>query len=64
MTTFTNAALALALQGHGLTFHSILVDIPHDAAAIVVYILSAGSIYWVFKAGLKKPDSDEPEGQD
>lgn len=50
-------AAVMNLQGH-LTLHSVLVDIPHDAAAIVVYALSAGAIAWVIKAGLRKPDPD------
>lgn len=61
--TIMNAAAVLASQGHGLTLHSILTDIPHDAPAIVVYLLSAGSLFWVFKAGLKKGDQPPPDGQ-
>jgi hypothetical protein len=64
MSVLNLAAAAVLLQSHPLSLHSILVGIPHNAAAIVVYILSGGSIYWVFKAGLKKPDSEEPEQQD
>lgn len=64
MSILNLAAAAVLLQGHHLTLHSVLVGIPHDAAAIVVYILSAGSIFWVFKAGLKKPDGQGPEQQD
>ena len=58
MTDFLMVTAGLGIQGH-LTLHSILVDIPHDAAAIVVYALSAAAIFWVFKAGLKKPEPDD-----
>lgn len=54
---------AILLQEQHLTLHSVLVDIPHDAAAIVVYLISAGAIGWVFKAGLAKPDTD-PSGKE
>jgi hypothetical protein len=57
LNTVMSAAI-VAAESH-LTLHSILVDIPHNAPAFVVYALSAGAIAWVFKAGLKKPDSDE-----
>lgn len=59
MMRFMHAAAAVLVQDRGLTLHDILVDIPHDAAAIVVYLLSAGAIFWVFKAGLKKPDAED-----
>ena len=63
MTYALNAATLLLVQEHHLTLHSILVDIPHDAAAIVIYVLSAAVIGWVLKAGLKKPDPDDtPQG--
>ncbi|MGK7312920.1 MAG: hypothetical protein ACN0LA_11845 [Candidatus Longimicrobiales bacterium M2_2A_002] len=60
MTPVTSAVIALLQEQH-LTLHSVLVGIPHDAAAIVVYLISAGAIGWVFKAGLAKPDHDESE---
>lgn len=58
MPNIMMSAAILAAESH-LTLHSILVDIPHDAPAFVVYALSAGAIAWVVKAGLKKPDPDE-----
>lgn len=61
MMRFTHAAAAVLLQDQGLTFHDILVGIPHDAPAIIVYLLSAGAIFWVFKEGLKKPDKEDPD---
>lgn len=62
MSVLTNAALALAVSGEGLTLHSILVDIPHDAAAFVVYALTIVSVGWVVKAGRQKPDGDAGDG--
>lgn len=51
-------AIALLQEDH-LTLHSVLADIPHDPAAIVVYIISAAAIRWVLKAGLRK----QPPGE-
>jgi len=47
-----------ALAGDGLTFGKILADIPHDAAAIVVYLLIAVSIIVVWRAN--RPKADPP----
>lgn len=58
MLNIMMSTAAMTLQSH-LSLHGILVDIPHDAPAFVVYALSAGAIAWVFKAGLKKPDTDD-----
>lgn len=54
------SSAAILLQEHHLTLHSVLVDIPHDAAAIFIYIISAAAIGWVIKAGREKPDSEKP----
>jgi hypothetical protein len=43
---------------HGLTFREILADIPHDAAAIFVYLLVALSIVVVWRAN--RPKSGAP----
>lgn len=41
--------------GDGLTFGQILSDIPHDAAAVVIYLLTAVAVGWVVWANLKRP---------
>lgn len=38
----------------GLTLTSIVADIPHDPAAIVVYLVSAAAVGWVVIAGRRK----------
>lgn len=58
MTVLASSAILLA-QGHHLTLHRVLVNVPHDATAFIVYFISALSVGWVIKEGLKKPDPDQ-----
>lgn len=46
-------AAADAADPH-LTFTSVLQDIPHDPAAVAVYIMSAIAVGWVVIAGRRK----------
>ncbi|HEM46541.1 MAG TPA: hypothetical protein ENO23_05785 [Alphaproteobacteria bacterium] len=39
----------------GLTLGELLADIPHDAAAFVVYAMVLGSALFVWRAGRAKP---------
>lgn len=42
--------------GGGLTLSEVLSDIPHDPAAIVVYLMLAGSVLLIWRSGrTKKP---------
>lgn len=50
---------ATAAEPH-LTFMGVLRGIPHDAAAVFVYLLSAVSVVWVFIAGRRKGSSASP----
>lgn len=45
----------------GLTLVEVLSNIPHDPAAVVIYILSAGAIAWVLVAGTRGADSEKNE---
>lgn len=54
------AAVAQAADG-GLSFHDILVNIPHDASAFVVYVLMIGSVLLVLRAG-RSHGSEPPTG--
>lgn len=54
------AAVQAAGQG-GLTVHDILVNIPHDASAFVVYVLMIGSVLLVLRAG-RSHGSEPPTG--
>lgn len=56
--------LTMVSQANGLTLEEVISDIPHDAAAIVVYVLIAGSVYLLWwanrrsgKTGGPSPDS-------
>ena len=55
------AAAAQAAGGGGLSFHDILVNIPHDASAFVVYVLMIGSVLLVLRAG-RSHGSEPPTG--
>ena len=57
-------AAAAAGEPH-LTFSSILSDIPHDPAAIAVYVLTIVAVGWVVVAGRRKGSgsSQRPAGQ-
>lgn len=52
---------ATAAEPH-LTFMGVLRGIPHDAAAVFVYLLSVVSVGWVFIAGRKKGAPTSPTG--
>lgn len=54
------AAVAQAAD-RGLSFHDILVNIPHDASAFVVYVLMIGSVLLVLRAG-RSHGSEPPTG--
>jgi hypothetical protein len=55
------AAAAQAASEAGLSFHDILVNIPHDASAFVVYVLMIGSVLLVLRAG-RSHGSEPPTG--
>lgn len=55
MHTMLIQAAAEAGANH-MTVGRVFADIPHDAAAIVVYVLSAVSVGWVVIAGRRKHD--------
>lgn len=55
------AAAAQAAGDGGLSFHDILVNIPHDASAFVVYVLMIGSVLLVLRAG-RSHGSEPPTG--
>jgi hypothetical protein len=43
----------LALQAAGLTLEKIVADIPHDAGAVVAYLLLGGTIFLVWYGSRK-----------
>jgi len=45
------APAAQATGDGGLTLHDILMNIPHDASAFVVYVLMIGAVFLVLWAG-------------
>ena len=45
------AAAAQAAGEGGLTFHDVLMNIPHDVSAFVVYVLMIGSVVLILRAG-------------
>lgn len=45
--------LILVAQEQGLTLRSVLEDIPHDATAFIVYLLTGASIWAVIHYGRK-----------
>lgn len=48
--------VAVAAQaGDGLTFGEVVSGIPHDPAAIVIYLLTAGAVGWLVWANRKRP---------
>lgn len=57
----TQHAIAILAQQGGLTLHKVLVGIPHDPAAFVVYLCTAALITWVIRAGRKTHGASEKE---
>jgi len=55
------AAAAQAAGEGGLSVHDILMNIPHDASAFVVYVLMIGSVLLVLRAG-RSQGSEPPTG--
>ena len=55
------AAAAQAAGEAGLSLHDVLVNIPHDASAFVVYVLMIGSVLLVLRAG-RSHGSEPPTG--
>lgn len=55
------AAATQAAGEGGLSFHDILINIPHDASAFVVYVLMIGSVLLVLRAGRSR-GSEPPTG--
>lgn len=58
MYTFSLAALVTLAagattqaSGGGLTLGKVLADVPHDAAAFVVYAMVIGSVVFVWRSG-------------
>lgn len=51
-------ALVQAAESEGLTIGRILADIPHDAPAILLYVLTAASIGLIWWANRKKTGDD------
>ena len=49
--------LKIAAQDGGLTLHEVLTSIPHDAAAVVVYALVGGFIYFVWRGSRKSGET-------
>ena len=47
-------ALLQAAEEEGLTLGEVLADIPHDAAAIVVYVLVGFSVALVIWSGRRR----------
>ena len=48
-------------QEQGLTLRSVLEDIPHDATAFIIYLLTGASIWAVVHYGRKgSGDSSNP----
>jgi len=55
------AAAAQAAGEGGLSFHDILMNIPHDASAFIVYVLMIGSVVLIMRAGRSR-GSEPPAG--
>jgi len=49
------AIIALLQESERLTLGRVLRDIPHDARAIVAYLLIAGFIYFIWRANRPNP---------
>lgn len=56
MSITSITAVALQAAAGGLTFRNMLADIPHDAPAIVVYVLLLGSGWLIWRANRGKKD--------
>lgn len=56
-------ALIALIQDDGLTFHEVLSDIPHDAAAIFVYLLVAIFVFFIWWGSRSRPSQGNDEGQ-
>ena len=52
--------IALLLQEDGLTLKRVLSDIPHDASALVVYVLLAAFVYLIWRGS--RPGQKQKEG--
>lgn len=61
VTTTSVAAAAQAAGDGGLTPHDILMNIPHDLSAFVVYVLMIGAVVLVLRAGRSR-GSEPPTG--
>ena len=48
--------LALLQEEEGLTLSEMLRDIPHDAPALVVYVLIAGFIFMIWRGNRSRRD--------
>jgi hypothetical protein len=46
---------ALFQNGDGVTLHKIIADIPHDATALVAYVLLAAFVGLVWRYGRAHP---------
>lgn len=46
--------LSIVQSEGGLTLGRVLADIPHDPAAVAVYIMLAGSIFLIWRSGRAK----------
>ena len=60
MKALTMLALLQGGADEGLTFGEVLANIPHDAAAMVVYVLvafSVGLVVWAGRRGQDKPEA-------
>lgn len=59
-------ALIILIQDDGLTIREVLSDIPHDAAAIFVYLLLAIFVFFIWKGSRSRPlrSNDEREKDD
>ncbi|MCI0434168.1 MAG: hypothetical protein L0271_11115 [Gemmatimonadetes bacterium] len=44
----------LGMVQEGLSFNEIVRNIPHDAAAIVAYLLVAGFVYLIWRGNRKR----------
>lgn len=55
-------ALLQATSEDGLTFGEVLSNIPHDAAAIVVYVLVGFSVGLVVWSGRRRGPGKPPAG--
>ena len=54
---------AMMIQGDGLTLREVIADIPHDVPAMVVYVLIAlfvGFIWWGSRGGDAGPAAGGP----